>query len=235
MELWAEDATPVHYIVFDLIYRDGEVLLDAPLSRRRELLVQLLSGERVDAVRLIDSRVVRSAQEIGEEFDKAMGRGSEGIMAKAPTSPYTPGRRGKQWLKLKRPPATLDVVVTAAEWGHGKRHKVLSDVTFAVRDGEELLNIGKAYSGLTDREIDELTAHFLEHTVADEGFRRIVEPDVVLEVAFDTIQKSDRHSSGYALRFPRILRRRWDKEAAQVDTLQQVEELYQRHTGSRRP
>jgi DNA ligase-1 len=147
-------------------------------------------------------------------------------VAKAPDSLYTPGRRGRFWFKLKEAFATLDVVVTAVEYGHGKRHGVLSDYTFAVREGDRLLNIGKAYSGLTDAEIREFTDYFLKHTVEDQGFRRIVEPKVVLEVAFNNMQKSKRHESGFALRFPRILRIRSDKTPVQIDTLDRVRELY---------
>ena len=140
-----------------------------------------------------------------------MARGNEGLMIKDLESPYMPGRRGRWWLKLKRELATLDVVVTAAEFGHGKRIHVLSDYTFAVRKGEELVNIGKAYSGLTDKEIAELTQWFLAHTTADHGHVREVEPKIVLEVAFNAIMRSGRHDSGFALRFPRIVRVREDK------------------------
>jgi DNA ligase-1 len=161
-------------------------------------------------------------------FRDALAAGHEGIVAKAPDSLYTPGRRGRFWFKLKEPFATLDVVVTAVEYGHGKRHGVLSDYTFAVREGDRLLNIGKAYSGLTDAEIKEFTDYFLKHTVEDQGFRRIVEPKVVLEVAFNNMQRSNRHESGFALRFPRILRIRSDKTPEQIDTLERVRELYAR-------
>jgi DNA ligase-1 len=147
-------------------------------------------------------------------------------MAKVIDSRYTPGRRGGAWMKLKEPFATLDVVVTAAEYGHGKRHQVLSDFTFAVRDGDRLLNIGKAYSGLTDAEIAQYTKFFLEHTVEDQGFRRIVEPKLVIEVAFNNMQRSQRHESGFALRFPRIVRVRPDKPASEIDTLARAEELF---------
>jgi DNA ligase-1 len=146
------------------------------------------------------------------------------------SSPYTPGRRGKSWLKLKKELATLDVVVTAVEWGHGKRNKVLSDYTFAVRDGDELKNVGKAYSGLTDAEIAEMTQWFLNHTLEDQGYRRIVEPKIVLVVAFNNMMRSGRHASGYALRFPRILRIRTDKTMDEVDTLDTVREIYERQT-----
>ena len=148
-------------------------------------------------------------------------------MAKSPDSPYVPGRRGRYWLKLKRPMATLDVVVTAVEYGHGKRHHVLSDYTFSVRDGDRLVAVGKAYTGLTDKEIAERTEYFREHTVVDEGFRRSVEPIVVIEVAFNNIQSSTRHASGYALRFPRIVRLRPDKPVAEIDTLDRVRQLYE--------
>jgi DNA ligase-1 len=124
-------------------------------------------------------------------------------------------------------------VATAVEWGHGKRAKVLSDYTFAVRDGDRLLNVGKAYSGLTDVEIAEMTKWFLEHTSADQGFSRLVEPKIVLEVAFNAVMRSDRHESGFALRFPRILRLRKDKSADEIDTLENVKEIYERQKLSR--
>ena len=154
-------------------------------------------------------------------------------MLKDPGTPYTPGRRGLAWLKLKRPLATLDVVVTAVEWGHGKRRGVLSDYTFAVRDqaGGELVNVGKAYTGLTDAEIATMTEHFLASTVRDLGWRRLVEPETVIEVAFDSIQRSSRHRSGYALRFPRIVRLRPDKRPDEIDTLEQVSALHDRFFG----
>jgi len=172
-----------------------------------------------------------SPDELNQLFDAAQARGNEGLMIKDPQSPYTPGRRGKSWLKLKRELATLDVVVTAVEYGHGKRIGVLSDYTFAVRDGDRLLNVGKAYSGLTDAEILEMTKWFLDHTIEDQGFRRLVEPKAVLEVAFNNIMKSDRHSSGYALRFPRIVRLRPDKLPEEADTLERVKEIFGKQSG----
>ena len=167
-------------------------------------------------------------QELDQLFEAAQARGNEGLMIKDPESPYTPGRRGKSWLKLKRELATLDVVVTAVEYGHGKRIGVLSDYTFAVRDGEKLVNIGKAYSGLTDVEIAEMTKWFLEHTIEDQGFRLIVEPKIVLEVAFNNMMQSDRHESGYALRFPRIVRLRPDKLPEEADTIERAREIYEK-------
>jgi len=164
-------------------------------------------------------------------FEAAQNRGNEGLMIKDLESPYTPGRRGKSWLKMKRELATLDVVVTAVEYGHGKRIGVLSDYTFAVRAADGLVNIGKAYSGLTDAEIAEMTGWFLAHTVGDQGFRREVEPKIVLEVAFNNIMRSDRHESGYALRFPRIVRLRPDKNPEDADTIERVEEIYAAQQG----
>jgi DNA ligase 1 len=169
-----------------------------------------------------------SAEHLARIFEAALKGGDEGLMIKDVESPYTPGRRGRSWLKLKRELATLDVVVTSVEWGHGRRIKVLSDYTFAVRNAnDELLNVGKAYSGLTDREIAELTDYFLEHTTADHGFWREVEPRLVIEVAFNGVMRSDRHNSGYALRFPRILRLRPDKTPEEIDTIERVREIYE--------
>jgi DNA ligase-1 len=161
-------------------------------------------------------------------FAAAQARGNEGLMIKDLDSAYTPGKRGKSWLKMKRELATLDVVVTAVEYGHGKRIGVLSDYTFAVWQGDRLVNIGKAYSGLTDVEIAEMTQWFLEHTLEDQGFRRTVEPKVVLEVAFNNMMESDRHESGYALRFPRIVRLRPDKSAGEADTIERAREIFEK-------
>src|SRR5438105_6782508 len=216
---------PVAYLVFDVIYAGGELLIDRPLRERAEILNGLLKAPRAGArarsreqqgnlmfsseAEVTGTKVVRapvfeasSPERLEELFTAAQERGNEGLMIKDLESRYTPGRRGKSWLKLKRELATLDVVVTGVEWGHGKRIDVLSDYTFAVRDGDRLLNVGKAYSGLTDAEIAEMTKCFLEHTVEDQGFRREVEPKIVLEVAFNNVMRSDRHNSVYALRFP---------------------------------
>lgn len=227
-ELFLPLELPVSLIVFDLLWQDGELLLDQPWSERRRRLEILLARAQAPAVQISTQVRATDAESFERAFLGALDRGHEGVMAKAPDSPYVPGRRGRYWLKLKRPMATLDVVVTAVEYGHGKRHGVLSDYTFSVRDGDRLVAIGKAYSGLTDAEILELTTYFREHTVEDEGFRRRVEPTVVLEVAFNNIQRSTRHDSGYALRFPRIVRLRPDKPVSEIDTLDRVRELYGR-------
>src|SRR5579864_1679374 len=249
---------PVVYMAFDVLYAGGELLIEKPLEERRKILEQSFAsapkdgfivehsmatenpqgklvfepaiGAKNGAPRVILSPAVTadSAEKLEEIFSAARERGNEGLMIKDVTSPYTPGRRGKSWLKLKKELATLDMVVTAVEWGHGKRNKVLSNYTFAVRDGEQLLNVGKAYSRLTDAEIAEMTEWFKAHTIEDQGFRRTVEPKIVLEVAFNNMMRSSRHESGYALRFPRILRIRADKSPEEIDTLETVKEIFAR-------
>ncbi len=221
-------AVPVVLVAYDLLYAAGKVLLDEPLAERRRLLDQLVPDG--GPVRLSQGKLFKEAAALDDEFAAARARGNEGLMIKSPASSYKPGRRGREWLKLKRAIATLDVAVTAVEVGHGKRRHLLSDYTFAVRrsaEDDELLNVGKAYSGLTDRELTELTEYFKEHTVQEfaHGRVRIVEPTVVIEVTFDRVQPSKRHKSGFALRFPRILRLRPDKTTAEIDTLETVRRL----------
>src|SRR5579862_20888 len=244
---------PVAYLAFDILYAGGDLLIDHPLHERGKLLDELLTAKRVatrarstaaqGALALesaepgFASQVLRapmftaaSPAELDRLFEAAQARGNEGLMIKDPASIYAPGRRGRSWLKLKRELATLDVVVTAVEYGHGKRIGVLSDYTFAVWDEDKLFNIGKAYSGLTDAEISEMTKWFLEHTIEDQGSRLIVEPKIVLEVAFNNMMRSDRHNSGYALRFPRIVRLRPDKLPEEADTIATVKEIFERQS-----
>jgi len=223
---------PVVLVIFDLLWLDGRTLLDEPLTTRRKVLEGLGLEHPFLLARLEEAT---DTQHLDRIFAETRERGNEGLMVKDPLSPYTPGRRGLAWLKLKRPLATLDVVVTAVEWGHGKRRGVLSDYTFAVKDTRsgKLVNVGKAYSGLTDAEIATFTQRFLDMTIEDQGFRRMVRPEVVLEVAFDSIQHSGRHMSGYALRFPRIVRIRDDKPVEEIDTLERVTELYDRYFGEK--
>ena len=215
---------PVSLTFYDLLWRDGHALLKSPLHERRTALAALLApaaASRSPQLHLAPVRTATDAVEIEAAFLAARRRGNEGLIAKDPQSFYTPGRRGLAWLKLKKAYATLDVVVVAAEYGHGKRRDVLSDYTFSIRDAEHgrLLTVGKAYSGLTDVEIARLTEHFLANTVEQRGRQRIVVPDTILEIAFDSIQLSARHESGFALRFPRIARIRTDKTVADIDTL----------------
>ena len=222
-------STPVVFVGWDLLYATGKVLINDPLQARRSRLEEII-GAGTERVRLSLSKRFADASTLDDEFDAARARGNEGLMIKDPSSLYKPGRRGREWLKLKKALATLDVVVTAVELGHGKRRSVLSDYTFAVRRSEtdgELLNIGKAYSGLTDVEIAEMTEWFREHTIQQfaHGRVRIVEPRIVLEVTFDLVQPSKRHKSGFALRFPRIVRLRPDKNPDEIDTLETVRKL----------
>ncbi len=251
---------PVAYLVFDVLYVNGGLLLDRPLRDRARILDELwsagaLAHEAVNpssteqatanmasqslfafaapdlpSIPILRSRVstVHAPEDIEALFLAARARGNEGLMIKDLDSPYTPGRRGKSWLKMKRELASLDVVVTAVEYGHGKRIGVLSDYTFAVWDGDRLVNIGKAYSGLTDAEIADMTKWFLEHVTRDQGMRLEVEPKIVLEVAFNNMMRSDRHQSGYALRFPRIVRLRPDKLPEDADTIETVRHIYER-------
>jgi len=223
---------PVVLVIFDLLYLDGRPVLDEPLDERRRLLEGLGLEHPFLLARLEEAT---SPDDLDRIFADTRERGNEGLMVKDPKSPYTPGRRGLAWLKLKRPLATLDVVVTAVEWGHGKRKGVLSDYTFAVTDTStgRLVNVGKAYTGLTDAEIAEMTKRFLAITLEDRGWARVVKPEVVLEVAFDSIQHSGRHASGYALRFPRIVRIRDDKPVDEIDTLDRVAGLYERYFGKK--
>jgi DNA ligase-1 len=268
---------PVAFLAFDVLYAGGDLVIDRPLRERARILDGLLEVERkvthpdtetrrnkkdlqgklgfgpeeeTATDRIIRAPAFRasSPEQLEELFVAAQARGNEGLMIKDLNSAYTPGRRGKSWLKMKRELATLDVVVTAVEYGHGKRIGVLSDYTFAVwdtntkkdkdkdhADESRLVNIGKAYSGLTDREIAEMTQWFLDHTVADQGFRRVVEPKIVLEVAFNNMMRSDRHESGYALRFPRIVRLRPDKSAEEADTIERAREIYSQQTSGESP
>lgn len=223
-DLFLGGQIPVAFVTFDILLLDDVSLLKTPLSERRQLLDGLALEEPFLRSRLAPAR---DPKDIERAFEAARERGNEGLMAKDPSSLYTPGRRGLAWIKLKKEFATLDVVVVAVEYGHGRRSKVLSDYTFAVRDesGHELLPIGKAYSGLTDVEIEDLTAKFQNLATSRQGNRIEVEPSIVIEVAFDSIQKSDRHPSGLALRFPRIKRVRWDKKLREIDTLSTARRL----------
>ncbi len=248
-------AIPVIFMAFDLMCADGELLLSSPLAQRRAHLESIVnqfshiavssldalkqqaglfhaehsfSPTEILRLRLSPAKIAESAEGIDQAYRDARARANEGVMIKAAGSAYLPGRRGLAWLKLKRELATLDVVITGAEYGHGRRAGLLSDYTFAVQGvAGELLNVGKAYSGVTDAEIAELTEWLKAHTIEDFGYFRTVEPLRVLEVAFNNVMRSDRHSSGFALRFPRILRVRDDKPVGEIDTLERVEEIYQ--------
>ena len=256
---------PAVFIAFDILYRDGELLMECALRDRRAALEVLspspiLMGEgrgEGSSANARDSHSsknlhpsplpvyrergqfiitavtrVTTAHEIDAAFCKARDCRNEGLVLKDPDSVYSPGRRGQSWLKLKTHLPTFDCVVTAAEYGHGRRRGVLSDYTFAVWDrdpsepGAQLVNVGKAYSGVTDEEIAQLSTTFLDLSIAQRGHVHLVQPKVVLEIACDQIQKSARHASGYALRFPRIKRIRWDKQPEDADRLSRIVEIH---------
>ena len=254
---------PAVFMVFDLLYVGGELLLDLPLWERRNRLEAAVekmharvvsplaldethassqqamftnpraepASPNVSRLMISPSRLVKSAEDIDRAYADARARANEGVMLKAASSIYLPGRRGLSWVKLKRELGSLDVVITGAEYGSGRRAQFLSDYTFAVRasgpnGNADLLNVGKAYSGVTDAEITELTEFLKLHTLEDHGHFRTVEPLVILEVAFNNIMRSTRHASGFALRFPRILRIRTDKPLEEIDTVERVEEIY---------
>ena len=214
---------PVAFVAYDCLAVGDTPLFESPWTERRAELERLSAA---GGFLLSEVRRARSAEELETHFRAARDRGNEGLMLKREDSLYQAGKRGRAWRKWKKALATLDVVVTAVEQGNGKRAGMLSDYTFAVRDGDRLVNIGKAYSGLTDEEIRRLGGRFRKITVARYGPVRAVAPEIVLEVAFDTIQKSSRHKSGYALRFPRIVRIREDKLPADADTVERVEEIW---------
>lgn len=221
-------SVPVAFIAYDILYKDGQVLIEEPYEVRQAILERLSLESPV--LRRAVSQRFSDVSALEQEFGAARDRGNEGLMIKHLQSTYKPGKRGKDWLKVKQALATLDVVITAAEVGTGKRSRFLSDYTFAVRASEDdptLLNVGKAYSGLTDAEVQELSDWLKQHTLQEfaHGRVRTVEPKIVLEVTFDRVQVSKRHKSGYALRFPRILRIRQDKPPEEIDTLETVRQL----------
>ncbi len=227
---------PICLVAFDLLVRDAEVLVDKPWRTRRDALEAFAREVGTNALFTIkEATTVKDATELDAAFERARKNGNEGLVLKRIDAPYEAGKRGQSWLKVKKATATLDVVVTAAEQGHGNRAKVISDYTFAVWKDDVLVDVGKAYSGLTDPEIDALSRHFTNATIEQRGGWRRVTPDVVLEVGFDGIQRSDRHPSGFSLRFPRILKIRTDKLPDECDTLETVEALFlaQVETGHR--
>jgi DNA ligase 1 len=222
---------PAVFVAFDILASDASFLIDRPLLERRAALTAALApDERLEIASCERLETAQPADPVAAAFDDARGRGHEGLVFKRADSVYTPGRRGKAWLKLKRELSTLDCVVVGVEWGNGKRAKVLSDYTFAVRrsaEDPELLTLGKAYTGLTDVEIAQMTEWFLTHARGPAERHHIpVDPEIVVEIAFDIIQRSELHAGGFALRFPRIVRLRPDKPAAECDTLGDVERIY---------
>jgi DNA ligase-1 len=218
-------------VAFDVLADASGPLIELPWHERRARLEELLRALSPDDAVLLNPVVPLPPHETIEHaldaaFAAARARGQEGLVLKRADAPYDAGRRGQAWIKMKRAHATLDVVVVAAEEGHGRRAGVLSDYTFAVWRDEELVPVGKAYSGLTDVEIDAMTRRLEAATVERHGGLRVVRPEIVLEVAFDGVQRSSRHASGFALRFPRIVRVRDDKLPEQADRVAAVEAIF---------
>ena len=221
----AAERIPVRLFLFDILYLNGRSLLSLPYLQRR----QLLAGN-ARQIPLTEQLVTDSSGEADEFLKKAIDAGHEGLMAKKPDSPYTPGTRGKRWLKIKPVLEPLDLVIVAAEYGYGRRHGWLSDYHLAARDAEtgEFLSLGKTFKGLTDVEIIEMTKRLKELAIKEEAGRLVVVPRIVVEVAYNEIQKSPKYKSEMALRFARITRIRDDKSAEQADTIQRVRQIYEK-------
>jgi DNA ligase-1 len=222
---------PVKLYVFDILYLDGTAHIDTPLLQRRELLRTVIQpAERIEIAKCL---LTKSSAEARIMFQEALDLGFEGLMIKNPHSRYTPGKRGNEWLKLKPEAETLDLVVIAVEYGHGKRANLLSDYTFATRDRDgNLAPIAKAFGGLKDVEIEEMTDYFKGIAREQQGRTFLVEPQVVVELKFDEIRKSSLYTVGYALRFPRIKRIRWDLSVDEIDSIETVERIFERQKRS---
>ncbi|WIV67398.1 ATP-dependent DNA ligase LigA [Natrialbaceae archaeon AArc-T1-2] len=215
-----EDVT-VEPVFFDCLHVDGEDLLETPLRDRHARLESLLAGgEGRSKLWLTDD-----PDEIDAIDAEALESGHEGIMLKDPDSTYSPGRRGKRWLKRKPDVETLDCVVTGAEWGEGRRATFLGTFELSIRDGEAYETIGKVATGITDEKLAELTALLEPHVRSQDGTSVDVEPAVVFEVGYEEIQSSPTYSSGYALRFPRFVGVREDLDPDDADTVERVRSL----------
>lgn len=215
---------PIQLFLFDCLYRDGQALLDAPNMMRWDAL-EAVAGD----IARVPRRIVETTAE-GEIFLRnARAAGHEGVMAKNLQSPYTPGERGKQWLKLK-PVHTLDLVIVASEWGYGRRHGWLSNQHLAARDETtgEFLEVGKTFKGLTDEEFKTLTPKLLELKTRQARNVVYVQPQIVVEVALNNVQRSPVYKSGVALRHARIVAFRPDKSPTDIETVQTLREMMAR-------
>ncbi|MEM4522546.1 MAG: ATP-dependent DNA ligase [Nitrososphaeria archaeon] len=221
---------PLVLFVYDILYFDNESVYKRTLVERKRIIEKI---KFVGRIKRLEYTFVSKKEEIERKFQESVELGYEGLMLKDPSSFYTVGKRGKYWIKLKKELDTIDAVIVAAERGHGKRAEIFSDYVFSIWDNNVLKTIGKAYSGLTDKELLEMNERLKELTVKDEGWRLIVRPEIVIEVAFNGIQKSSRHESGFALRFPRIKRIRDDKSIEEADTIEKVRAIYERQKNLR--
>jgi len=215
---------PLRLYLFDILYKDGEVLIGRPYRERWGMLASLVQTD------LLARRVVaRTVAKIESFMKEALDAGHEGLMAKALDSDYAPGKRGKKWFKIK-PVETLDCAIVAAEWGHGRRTGTLSNYHLAVRGGPqgEWAMVGKTFKGLTDAERIAVTRRLLELKTSEDRWTVCVRPAIVVEIAYNEIQRSPRHPSGYALRFARIAGIRDDKGPDDADTYERLDALYRR-------
>ncbi|MEP6687373.1 MAG: ATP-dependent DNA ligase, partial [Gemmatimonadales bacterium] len=222
---------PLTLFLFDLLYRDGRSLLDEPLARRAAALADCAPGP------LLVPRLVTASPDAAEAFlADALAHGHEGIMAKALDSPYEAGRRGRRWLKVK-PVRTLDLVVLAAEWGHGRRHGWLSNLHLGARDDQRggYVMLGKTFKGMTDELLAWQTTRLQELEVSRDGHTVYVRPELVVEVAFNDLQASPQYPGGLALRFARVKGYRPDKAASDADTLTTLQEIWRRQAGLELP
>ncbi len=222
---------PLRLFLFDLIYLDNRSVIDLPLTDRRALLVKVASPD------LVAGQVLSNEPEVAEEiYRKALDAGHEGVMLKNPSSVYAPGKRGKNWLKIKPVMETLDLVVIGARWGEGRRARFLGSYRLGCLNPEtgKLLDVGWVATGLTDEMLADLTEMFEDLIVVQKGMEVELKPVVIFEVAYEEIQKSANYSSGFALRFPRLVTVRDDKSLEEADTLERLNSLYkvQRGRGS---
>jgi len=216
---------PIELYLFDVIFLDGQSLINLPYIERRKKLAEIAGG-----IPLTKQIVTSSVQETEKFLSEALNDGHEGLVAKKLDGPYTPGIRGKRWFKIKQTLEPLDLVIVAAEWGYGRRHNWLSDYYLAARDVKtgQFLIVGKTFKGLTDEEIIEMTKRLKELTIKEEPHRVVVVPKIVVEVAYNEVQKSPKYECGMALRFARITRIRDDKAPQEADTIQKVREIYEK-------
>jgi len=216
---------PVKLYLFDVLYLNGESLISLPYTQRRQIL-----ADHTGEIQLAKQLVTDKMEEAERFLEEAMDAGHEGLVAKKLDSEYTPGIRGKHWLKIKPVLEPLDLVIVAAEYGYGRRHEWLSDYYLAARDIEtgEFLMVGKTFKGLTDVEIIEMTKRLRELAIKEEHRRVVVVPKIVVEVLYNEIQKSPKYKCSMALRFARINRIREDKAAEEADTIQMVREIYEK-------
>lgn len=224
---------PVAFLAYDCMESDGEDIRDHPLTDRRKKLEQLVRGLNSDCILLSSVITARSWEELSQGWLTARDRGVEGFMLKRRSSPYKAGRVKGDWWKWKVDPLTVDAVMIYAQSGHGRRANLFTDYTFAVWDDDALVPIAKAYSGLTDQEINKIDYWVKRNSLAKHGPVRVVKPAIVMELAFEGIQESTRHRSGIALRFPRISRWRSDKTAQEANTLQDLRAMLSRYGAPR--